>query len=100
MSDPAVHELAHPPPSPKGPSHGAHGARGSRALRIGVALAVIAVVVWYLRSRHEERAAPTKGGTAGETAGRPAGRGGGEGSGEGRVVPVQVAQVERKDLPI
>jgi multidrug efflux system membrane fusion protein len=65
-------------------------------LRVVVAAAAIAAVVWFLRSRQQERSvAPNNAGS--ERAGREGGRGGG---GEGRVVPVQVATVERKDLPI
>ncbi|HEY0484173.1 MAG TPA: efflux RND transporter periplasmic adaptor subunit [Kofleriaceae bacterium] len=77
-------------------------------LRIVIAVIAIGAVVWYLRSRRQERsAAPATAPTArsgergGAAGGPPAGRaGGGEGSAEGRVVPVEVATVERKDLPI
>ena len=53
-------------------------------LRLGIAIAVIAGIGWWLHSR----------GQAAER--RPAGGG----SGEGRAVPVQLAKVEQKDLPI
>ena len=65
------------------------------------AIAAIVAVVWFMRSRHQDRpasSAPAAGGASGPPA---EGRRGGDGGGaEGRVVPVQVATAERKDLPI
>jgi membrane fusion protein, multidrug efflux system len=90
---------------------------GSPVLRVIVAVAAVVAVVWYLRSRHHdptvsmgagdgsERSASGAAGNGAETSRQGGGgggggrRGGGE-SPEGRVVPVQVAAVERKDLPI
>jgi multidrug efflux system membrane fusion protein len=71
-------------------------------LRVIIALAVLGGVVWFVRSRHHERtgtdsaAAASARGSDGK-AGRP---GAGSGSGEGRVVTVQVAPVEKRDLPV
>ena len=53
-------------------------------LRLGIAIVVLAGIGWWLHSR----------GQAAATA-RPGG-----GSGEARAVPVQLAKVEQKDLPI
>jgi multidrug efflux system membrane fusion protein len=70
-----------------------------------IAVVVIAGVAWYLRSRHHERtvaesSARTPGG-AGDGSGGAQGAGGrGGGGAEARVVPVQIAVAERKDLPI
>ena len=92
MTDPAVPELAQSPRTK----------RGSLAVRVLVAAAVIVGVAWYLRSRSQERTGTAdEGARAGATtgSGREGGRPGG-GAGEGRVVPVQVATAERKDLPI
>jgi multidrug efflux system membrane fusion protein len=101
-SEPAVPALAQPPKTK----------RGSPVLRVLVAVAVIAAVVWYVRSRHQERTVSTGAGDGSAQAGgamagdraagtRPGGGRGGAGGGpEARVVPVQVAAVERKDLPI
>src|SRR5215510_14857534 len=61
--------------------------RGSWVLRAIIGLAAVAVVVWFVRSRREDH--PTGATGSGPTAGA-----------EGRVVPVQVAAAERKDLPI
>jgi multidrug efflux system membrane fusion protein len=99
MPDPAVPELAQPPKMK----------RGSPVLRVLVAagaIAAIAAVVWYLRSRNQERTVSGGDGPAGagsmvgETgSSRRPGRAGGSGA-DARVVPVQVATAERKDLPI
>jgi multidrug efflux system membrane fusion protein len=97
MPDPAVPELAQPPKIK----------RGSSVVRVVIAVAAIGAVVWYLRSRHQERTVPgagpgdgaaRSGSMAGDTGGGTR-RGGGSGA-EARVVPVQVATAERKDLPI
>jgi len=92
MSDPAVPELTQPPRTK----------RGSWFLRVIVAAAAIAAVVWFRRSRQQERtlAASRAPDGAASTGGGRGGRGGGGAGGEARVVPVQVATVERKDLPI
>jgi len=63
-SDPAARELAQPP----------RAKRGSLALRVIVAAAAIAAVVWYVRSRNPERTISTVAdrsgsGMAGEGAG-------------------------------
>jgi multidrug efflux system membrane fusion protein len=83
--------------------------RGSPVLRVLVAagaIAAIVAVVWYLRSRNQERTVSGgdgpagTGSMAGETGGsRRSARAGGSGA-DARVVPVQVATAERKDLPI
>ncbi|HEU4731340.1 MAG TPA: efflux RND transporter periplasmic adaptor subunit [Kofleriaceae bacterium] len=99
MSDPTVPELAQPPRTK----------RGSIAVRVVVAAVAIAAVVWYLRSRHQERTVPTEapGATEAGSNGAPSAgreRAGGPARGRGgpdaRVVPVQVATAERRDLPI
>jgi multidrug efflux system membrane fusion protein len=93
MSDPAVPELAQPPKMK----------RGSSVVRVVVAVVAVAVVVWWLRSRHQERTVSSDGSTRSGAAGSGSPRRGGPGAGSGsdaRVVPVQVARVERKDLPI
>lgn len=109
MSDPAVQELAPPPRGPGNPQPVAGApARRGWLLRALVAVAAIAAVVWYLRSRQHERSpaiAPADRGAERASGEPPSGGGGGGGrrSGgdtEGRVVPVQVATAERKDLPI
>jgi multidrug efflux system membrane fusion protein len=77
------------------------------------AVAAIGIIVWFLRSRQQEHATAFGTGAAGSSergnsgasdgGGRGMGggrRGGGDSGGEGRVVPVQVAPAERKDLPI
>jgi multidrug efflux system membrane fusion protein len=98
MSDPAVPELAQPPRTKP-------GSPATRAIVIIAAIAAIAGVAWYLRSRSQGRTGSAsetaaRSGAAGEDPARaPAGRSG-AGSGEARVVPVQVATAERKDLPI
>jgi len=117
MSDPAVHDLAH---SPKAPAHASlsTGPRVGRGSRWGwwiVAVIAVGVMGWYLRSRHPERPAERSASLAGGSgadraehaagdgsSGRGAGRrGGGDGSDpEGRIVTVQVAPAQRKDLPI
>lgn len=95
MSEPAVPELAQPPKMK----------RGSSVLRVLVAVAAVIAVVWYLRSRRQERTVSAGDGSA--RSGSMAGSGaagsprGGDGKGsDARVVPVQVATAERKDLPI
>ncbi|MBV8758298.1 MAG: efflux RND transporter periplasmic adaptor subunit [Deltaproteobacteria bacterium] len=55
-------------------------------LRLGIALAVIAGIGWWLHSRGHAAARPASGATAG--------------SADARAVPVQLAKVEQKDLPI
>lgn len=104
MSNPAAPEVAQPPRTK----------RGSLVLRVIVAAAAIVAVVWYLRSRHQERTvsagagdgvARSDSGRGGEGAGGPrqdggGSRGGAGGAQDGRVVTVQVAVAERKDLPI
>ncbi|MCW5801501.1 MAG: efflux RND transporter periplasmic adaptor subunit [Deltaproteobacteria bacterium] len=62
--------------------------RNRAVVRILVAVAVIGVVVWWLRSRGDGKSSPNGAAAAG-------GSGGGE-----RVVAVQVAKVEVRDLPI
>jgi membrane fusion protein, multidrug efflux system len=121
MSDPAVQDLAPPPkaaanasiPSP-GSSAGPGAGRGSWWLRLVIAVIAVGAVVLWLRSRHQERSVSPAGGAAGSDrtehaasdaggGGRGGGRRGGGGEGgdaEGRVVTVQVAPAERKDLPI
>ena len=92
MSDPAVQELE---PSPRtGPRTAAPAKRGAWLFRLILAVAVVGVAVWYLRARQERGAAPAAGSADGSAAraGRP--------GDEGRVVTVQVATAERKDLPI
>jgi multidrug efflux system membrane fusion protein len=76
--------------------------RGSVVLRVVIGALVVVAVVWWLRSRSQERpssgrdaAAAARGSAAPSSAGPR-----GEGGPEGRVVTVQVATVERKDLPI
>jgi multidrug efflux system membrane fusion protein len=90
MSDHAVPELAQP--SKMKP--------GSWVVRVVIAVVVIGGIVWWLRSRHQERtvAETSQAASAPSGSGGAGGRGGG--SGEARVVPVQVAVAERKDLPI
>jgi multidrug efflux system membrane fusion protein len=102
MPDHAVPDLGHAHPTGATGATGAAPARGTKRgswlLRVIVAVVAIGAVVWYLRSRHQEKTmAATSTGS-----GRSGGRGAGSGSagGEGRVVPVQVAVVEKKDLPI
>ncbi|TMQ11435.1 MAG: efflux RND transporter periplasmic adaptor subunit [Deltaproteobacteria bacterium] len=73
--------------------------RGSWLVRAIIGAAVVAVVVWFLRSRHQEPSA-SDGAAAGPGAQSEGRRGGDAGGAEGRVVPVQVAPAERKDLPI
>lgn len=115
MSDPAVHDLAHPQ---KATAHaslstGPGVRRGARWGWWVVAVIAVGAMGWYLRSRHSERPPSLAGGAAGSdraehAAGDPGGgggrgggrRGGGEGGDAERVVTVQVAPVERKDLPI
>ena len=76
--------------------------------RIVIGVIAVGAVVWYLRSHQQEKSAataPASGGSAAAPAGdhgseaRPARRGD-SGDAEGRVVPVQIATAERKDLPI
>ncbi|HEV7555688.1 MAG TPA: efflux RND transporter periplasmic adaptor subunit [Kofleriaceae bacterium] len=70
--------------------HSAHRVRNN-ILRILIAVVVLGGGLYYFKFRHTSNAADTAGGGSGS------GRGGG---GEGRVVPVQVAVAERKDMPI
>lgn len=103
MSDPGVTHVAEPPRPVAGPPVG----RRSWLPRIVIGVIAIGAVVWYLRSHQQEKSAmaPASGGSAAAPAGdrgseaRPARRGDGSDA-EGRVVPVQVATAERKDLPI
>jgi multidrug efflux system membrane fusion protein len=94
MPDHAVPQLAQPP----------NTKHGSWLLRVVIAVVAIGAIVWYLRSRHQERTVSENAGAASSQAGSggaAGGRGGaGGGSGEARVVPVQIAVAERKDLPI
>src|SRR5262245_45832684 len=94
MSEPAAPEIAQAPRTK----------RGSTVLRVVIGALVVVAVVWYLRSRHQDRspssndaAATARGGSGAprDAAGRDE-----EGGPEGRVVTVQVATAERKDLPI
>jgi len=90
-----VPELAQPPKMK----------RGLPVVRVLVGVAAIVAVVWYLRSRHQERTVAGGGGLAGagSAAGEPGGgrrRPGGGSAADARVVPVQVATAERRDLPI
>jgi membrane fusion protein, multidrug efflux system len=70
-------------------------------VRLVIGAAVVVAVVWFLRSRHQERTA-SSGSTAATAPGSGAPRSGSreEGGAEGRVVTVQVATAERRDLPI
>lgn len=81
----------------------AHAGRGRTiAVRIFVAAAVIGGVIWYLHHRSEKKSDVSNAPAAAATGSgkREASSGNGSGSGEGRVVPVQVAAAQRKDLPI
>jgi multidrug efflux system membrane fusion protein len=100
--------------NPAGPFAARGARRGSRWGWWVVGLIAIGVIGWlYMRSHRPERSASLTGGSAaadrvehaaGDTGGSGRGaarRGGGDGSdAEARVVTVQVAPVERKDLPI
>jgi multidrug efflux system membrane fusion protein len=101
--DSAVQEIAQPTKTK----------RGSLVLRGIVAVAVIGAVMWYVRSRHQERMVSSGAGDSiarsdsgrgesgdGRRSASSGSRGGGGGGPDGRVVTVQVAAVERKDLPI
>ena len=94
------------PPAVTPTSNGEHSAptrtgRGrSIAIRLVVAAAAIGGVIWYLHHRSENKAATASAAERGGSAGASRGAGGGSGSGEGRVVPVQVADAKKKDLPI
>jgi multidrug efflux system membrane fusion protein len=70
--------------------HSAHRVRNN-IIRILIAVVVLGGGVYYFKFR--------KGSNAAESGGSGSGRGSG-GGGEGRTVPVQVAAVERKDMPI
>ncbi len=75
----------------------------SIAIRLVVAAAAIGGVVWYLHHRSEkkaEREAAAGSNAAAMGQGSSSAARGSGGSGEGRVVPVQVAAAEKKDLPI
>jgi len=87
MPDHAVPPLAQPQPTK----------HGSWVIRGVIAVVAIAAIAWYLRSRPQDRMGAEPASAQGAVA---AGRGGGGGSGEARVVPVQIAVAERKDLPI
>jgi len=93
MSEPPVPPLV-PSPRTAPPAPPRRGAWGARVI---VGLVVIGAAIWYLRSRHQDRASQAQPGEPATA--REAGRGG-RGGDDGRVVPVQVAKVERKDLPI
>lgn len=66
-------------------------------IRIVIALAVIAGLVWWLQTRHKgsKSTAATDGSAAPRSGGKSSGGRGGD-----RVVPVQVATAEKKPLPI
>ena len=69
-------------------------------VRLVIGAAVVVAVVWFLRSRHQERT-PSGGSAAATAPGNGAPRSGSREDGaEGRVVTVQVATADRKDLPI
>lgn len=85
------------PVAPASPAH--PRSAGGIAIRIVVAAAVVGGVIWYLQHRSEKKTAAAMAGSGG-SADHAGGRSGGSGSAEGRVVPVQVAIAERKDLPI
>jgi multidrug efflux system membrane fusion protein len=77
------------------------GSRLNRALVVIGAIAAILVVGWFLRSFQRERsAASAPGAGSGSAGGQGESRRGGDGGAEGRIVPVQVATAEHKDLPI
>src|ERR1043165_1185556 len=87
MSEPAAPDLAQPPRTK----------RGSLMVRLVIGAAVVVAVVWFLRSRHQERT-PSGGSTAATAPGSGAPRSGSREEGaEGRVVTVQVATADRKD---
>ena len=88
MPDHAVPQLAQPP----------NTKHGSWVVRVVIAVVVIGAIAWYLRSRHQERTGSESSPAASAQGSGAGGRGGG--SGEARVVPVQIAVAERKDLPI
>jgi multidrug efflux system membrane fusion protein len=73
-------------------------------IRVVIALAVVAGIVWWLRGRKDDGKPPAAGGPqAAERAGggRGGGRGGGGAGGPAdRIVPVQTAIAEKKDVPI
>ena len=93
MSDPAVQQLVQPPGT-------AAPAKRGWLLRAIVAVAVIGVAVWYLRSRQERAVAPPGADRSAERGAPSDPSRAGRGDAEGRVVTVQVATAERKDLPI
>jgi multidrug efflux system membrane fusion protein len=105
MSDPAVQEIAPPTMTPG--SRGTADApakRSSWVFRIVIAAIAIGAALWYLRSRSAERSAavgpPDRADRSGSDGAAAPRRGGAGGDAEGRVVPVQVATAEKKDLPI
>ncbi|HET9624620.1 MAG TPA: efflux RND transporter periplasmic adaptor subunit [Kofleriaceae bacterium] len=86
------------------PTTAKRGSPGRTAIRVIIAVVVLGGVVWFVRSRHQE---PAGNNAAAAASGRGGGGDGGGGAGragaggaEGRVVTVQVATVEKKDLPV
>src|SRR6185503_15936 len=77
--------------------------RGSTLLRFVIGLVVVASVVWYLRSRQQDRSASSSAAAtarSGSGAAASSGRDRGDGGSDGRVVTVHAATAERKDLPV
>ena len=88
-------------PTPNGSGHASPRRGRAIVVRLVVAAAAVVGVLWYVNHRSEKKSAGAGKGSAETGAGQGSARkGGGGGSGEGRVVPVQIATVERKDLPI
>jgi multidrug efflux system membrane fusion protein len=71
----------------------------SNLVRLAIAAAVVAGLVWYLRSRSAAKPSAPMGGATAATSGARGGGEGGRGGGE-RVVPVQTATAEAGDLPV
>src|SRR5215813_7843737 len=95
MSDPAAPELV----------QARRTKHGSLALRVVVGAALVVAIVWVLRARQQEHSVATDGDPSAARSGSAPSRGAassrdGDAGSEGRVVTVQVANVERKDLPI